>query len=72
LLDAVRLSVAAVKPSELSEFKPVLYSEGQPFYEWEAVTAFVRVGSTGTEAALTVNQGGETKVLEFWAGPCKH
>ncbi len=37
----------------------MLYTEGQPFYEGEPVTAYVRVGSTGRQAALAVNQGGE-------------
>ncbi len=53
------LSAQPVQPSELYAFKPVLYTEGQPFYEGEPVTAYVRVGSTGRQAALTVNQGGE-------------
>ncbi len=48
-----------VLPGEVSRFEPVLYSEGQPYYEGEPVTAYVRVGSTGKQAALTVNQGGE-------------
>ncbi len=48
-----------VQSAELPRFKPVLYTEGQPFYEGEPVTAYVRVGSTGRQVALTVNQGGE-------------
>ncbi len=53
-----RLSARPVQSSELSAFKPVLYSEGQPHYAGELATAYVRVGSTEKQVALTVNQGG--------------
>ena len=48
-----------VRPNEMPSFKPILYTEGQPHYDGEPVTAYVRVGSTRQQAALTVNQGGE-------------
>jgi hypothetical protein len=48
-----------VRADELASFEPVRYSEGQPHYAGEPVTAYVRVGSSGRQAALTVSQGGE-------------
>lgn len=54
-----RAPAKPVQAGELTAFEPVRYTEGQPLYEGEPVMAYVRVGSTGKQAALTVNQGGE-------------
>jgi len=40
-------------------FKPFVWPSGRPHYEGEAVTAHVRVGSSGEEVSLSVSQGGE-------------
>jgi hypothetical protein len=52
-------STPHINPQDLPAFKLYTYPNGQPFYEGEPVTAYVRVPSTGKEVAMTVNQGGE-------------
>ena len=55
----VKLTATPIAHEELDVFKPFVWPSGKPHYEGEPVTAYVRVGSSGEQSALTVSQGGE-------------
>lgn len=48
-----------IKSDELNEFELTTYYGGQPAYDGEPVTAYVKIGSSGKRLALTPNQNGE-------------
>lgn len=56
---AATFKAAPIRSEEAAGFKPFVWPNGKPHYEGEPVTAFVRVGSSGEQVALSVSQGGE-------------
>lgn len=56
---APTFTAAPIRAEETAAFKPFVWPNGKPHYEGEPVAAYVRVGSSGEQAALSVSQGGE-------------
>jgi hypothetical protein len=62
------VSTQDIQPAEIGAFQPYLYPGNPPLYEGEPVTAYVRVPSSKTSQALTVNQMGEYPQLDTQPG----